>query len=272
MAATAATDNTYYAGQGNILIAPRITAGPINGGYVDVGDTSGFSISMKQTMVKIQENQTGFGLTAASFPVSIEASVKLMLTQWSAANLAFSMQSVAPTPNVGGTVTAETVTAYNGSSFFLANIGVTNLVLKTTGASPVTLVEGTDYTVNGSFGMVTILPGSTNVPAGAGTALTAAYTYAPNNGSVGMATQGIIERSVRINAKNVANPFVDANNSSFAAVSFNLHRVQFEVAKVLDLIGKKDAVLELDGEVLLDPTIPFTPGSAMSSFIQVVKA
>ena len=271
MPSTASTDQTYYTGQGNILIAPRATAGAINGGYVDVGDTSGFSITMKQTMVKVQENQTGFGLTAASYPVAIEASVKMILNQWSAANLALALQSVAPSGAAGGTVTAESQTAYNGSSFFLDNIGVTALVL-TTGTTPVTLVEGTDYTVNGSFGMVTILPGSTNVPAGPGVVVKCAYTWAPNNGSVGMATQGIVERSVRVNAKNVANPFTDANNSSFAAVSFNLHRVQFEVAKVLDLISKKDGTLELDGEVLLDPTIPFVPGSAMSSFIQIIKA
>ncbi len=271
MPSIASTDQTYFTGQGNILIAPRLTDGPISGGYVDVGDTSGFAIMMKQTMVKIQENQTGMGFTAASYPVAIDASVKLTLSQWSAANLALALQSVAPTGQAGGTVTAESQTAYNGSSFFLDNIGVTALVL-TTGTTPVTLVEGTDYTVNGSFGMVTILKGSTNVPAGAGVVVKAAYTWAPNNGSVGMSTQGIVERSVRINAKNVANPFSDANNSSFAAVSFNLHRVQFEIAKTLDLISKKEGTLELDGEVLLDSTIPFVPGNPLSSFIQIIKA
>jgi len=274
MATTAASDITYYTGQGNVLIAPRLTAGAINGGYIDVGDTTGFSISMKQTMVKIQENQTGMGFTAASYPVAVEASVKMTLANWSASNLALAMQAVAPTPNPGGTVTSESVIAYNGSSFFLANIGVQNstLVLKTTGSTPVTLVAGTDYTVNGSFGQVTILPGSTNVPPGAGVPLTASYTYSPNNGTVGMSTQGIIERSVRINAKNVANPFQDANNSSFAAVSFTLHRVQFELSKMFDLIGKKDATLELDGEILLDPTIPYIPGNPMSPFFQITKA
>lgn len=271
MAASAANDVTYFTGQGNILIAPRITAGAINGGYVDVGDTSGFSIALKQTMVKVQENQTGMGFTAASFPVAVDASVKLILNQWSAANLAFAMQAVAPTPNPGGTVTAEVNTAYNNSSFYLQNIDVTALVLKTTGTTPVTLVAGTDYTLNGSYGMVTILPGSTNVPAGAGVPLSAAYTFAPNNGSIGMGTQGIIERSVRINAKNVANPFTDSNNSSFAAIAFNLHRVQFELTKMMDLISKKDGTLELDGEVLLDPTIPFIPGNPLSPFIQIVK-
>lgn len=271
MAATASTDLTYFTGQGHILIAPRVTAGPISGGYIDVGDTQGFSIAMKQTMVKVQENQTGYGFTAASYPTEISASVKLVLSQWSAQNLAFAMQAVQPTANPGGTVTAESVTAYNGSSFFLQNIDVTSLVLKTTGGTPVTLAAGTDYTVNGSFGMVTILPGSTNVPAGAGVPLSAAYTYGPNNGTMGMSTQGIVERSVRVNAWNVANPFTDANNSSFAAVSFNLHRVQFEVSKMMDLIGKKEGTLELDGEVLLDPTIPFVPGNPQSSFIQIIK-
>lgn len=271
MATTAANDITYYTGQGNVLIAPRVTGGPINGGYVDVGDTSGFTISFKQTMVKVQENQTGMGFTAASYPVAVEASVKLVLNQWSASNLAFAMQAVQPTPNPGGTVTAESVTAYNGTSFYLQNIDVTNLVLKTTGSTPVTLVAGTDYIVNGSYGQVTILPGSTNVPPGAGVPLTASYTYGPNNGSIGMGTQGIIERSVRINAKNVANPFTDSNNSSFAAIAFHLHRVQFEMAKTMELISKKDGTLELDGEVLIDPTIPFIPGNPLSPFIQIIK-
>jgi hypothetical protein len=264
----AATDQTYYVGQGSVLIAPRITAGAINGGYINVGDTAGLTVSMKQQMVKIQENQTGFGFTALSRPVSLDASVKLILTQWSQSNLARALQSLPAVANMGGTVTGETQTAYNGSSFYLANMDVTLLTLK---AGTTALVEGTDYTVNGSFGRVDILPGSTVVPAGAGVVLTSGYTYAANNGSVGMATQTIAEASVRVEAWNVANPFTDSNNSSFQAIGFNLHRVQFDIAKVLDLIGKKDATLELDGELLMDQSKPYVPGTAGSVFFDVVK-
>ena len=266
------TDVVYYVGQGNLNLAPRITAGAINGGFRNVGDLQAVQLSLDQKFADVFENNTGYGFQALHAPVEIAGKIKLVMSQWSTPNLQAALWGTAPTANPGGTVTAESTTAYNGGKTYLAHIGVTSLVLTTSGGSPSTLVEGTDYTVDGSYGSYTILPGSTIVPAGPGVALKAAYTYAATNGSVGAFTAAPTEWSVRVDAKNVANPFVDSNGSAFEAVSINVYRAFFDATKMLDLIGKKDAPLELDGVLLIDPTVTFTPGNPRSVFFNIEKA
>ena len=266
---SASTDTSYYVGQGTVNLAPRISGGAINGGFVPVGECSSLQISFKQQFVDLNENQTGYGLKVLHAPVSGDGSVKMVLQQWSSANLEKALWATAAANAAGGTVAAETVVAYNGVKGYLQQINVTNVVLK---AGATTLVEGTDYTLDGTNGSFTILAGSTAVPAGTPTALTASYTYAANNGDVGAFTAAPTEYSIVLEAKNVANPFVDASNSAFQAVRFQLYRVMFDITKMLDLIGKKDAALELDGELLVDPTVPFTPGNYRSVFMNVQKA
>jgi len=272
----ASTDKVYYVGQGNVGLAPRLTAGAINGGYKYVGDLQSLQISFKQTFADVQENNTGFGLQALHAPTSIMADVKLVLSTWSTANIQKNLWGTAPAQAAGGTVTGETITAYNDSDFYLGSslsggmaLGITALTL-TAGATQ--LVLNTDYTLDGSYGRVTILPGSTVVPTGAGTVVTAGYTYEATNGNVGAFTSGPMEYALRLDAKNVANPFVDANGSAFAAVGIQVYRVMFDVAKALDLIGKKDAPLELDGAILIDPTVSYVTGNPRSVLMNIMKA
>ncbi len=272
----ASTDKIYYVGQGNVGIAPRITAGGISGGYKYVGDLQSMQINFKQTFVDVQENNTGFGFQALHAPTSIMADLKLTLSQWSSDNIRKSLWGAAQSGAAGGTVTGETVTAYNDTSFYLGTslaggmaLGITALTLS---AGATALVAGTDYTLDGSYGRVTILPGSTVVPAGAGVALTAGYTYAASNGNIGAFTGGPSEYALRLDSKNVANPFVDVNGSAFAAVGVQVYRVMFDVAKALDLIGKKDAPLELDGAILIDPTVSYVPGNPRSVLMNIMKA
>ncbi len=271
MSGSAATDTTYFVGQGEVNLAPRITAGAINGGYTYVGDCTAVQLGLTQKFADVNENTTGFGFNALHAPVQIDGNMKITMAIWSTPNLEKALWATTPTANPGGTVTAEATTAYNGQKTYLANIDVTSLVLKTSGGTPVTLVEGTDYTVDGSYGSYTILPGSTNVPAGAPVALSAAYTFGPTNGSVGAFTGTPTEWSVRVDAKNVANPFQDTNNSAFQAVSIQVYRVMFDAAKMLDLIGKKDAPLEIDGMALIDPTVTFQPGNPRSVLFNITK-
>lgn len=272
----ASTDKIYLVGQGNVSLAPRATAGAINGGFSYVGDLQGMQISFKQTFVDVQENNSGLGFNALHAPTSIDADIKLSLSQWSTDNLEKAFWGSAPAQAAGGTATGETVTAYNGTDFYLGSslsggmaLGVTALTL-TAGAT--SLVLGTDYTLDGSYGRVSILPTSAVVPAGPGVVLTAGYTYADTNGNIGAFMGGPKEYCIRCDVKNVANPFTDSANSAFAAVAVKVNRVMFDIAKMADLIGKKDAVLELDGKVLVDPTVTYTPSNPKSVFMNIMKA
>ena len=265
----ASTDNAYFVGQGYCALAPRISGGAMNGGFIRVGDFESAQVSFKQNFVDVFENNTGYGFNALHAPVQIDADIKLSLRQWSSANLEKALWGAVSTTQAGGTVTGETLTAYNGTDCYLQNINVSAVSL-TAGATP--LVAGTDYTLDGSYGRISILPGSTVVPAGAGVVLTAGYTYAPNNGNIGAFGGGVTEFAVQLDVKNVANPFKDASNSAFAAVSVRIHRVLFDATKMMDFIGKKETMLELDGKVLIDPTIPFTPGDYKSVLMNITRA
>ncbi len=262
----ASTDTTYYVGQGNVTLAPRISSGAINGGAFNVGDCSQLQVSFKQGFVDLQENQSGKGYDALHAPVSVDGSLKMTMQQWSSVNLTKALWGTAPTGAAGGTVTAETTTGYNGGKTYLANVNITSLVL--TKLPSTVLVEGTDYTVDGSYGSYTILPGSTLVPSGPGVALAAAYTFAPNNGNIQVLAGGPTEYAVTVESKNVANPFVDASNSAFAAIRFQIYRVQFALPAMLDLIGRKDSSLDLEGKILIDPTVT---GAGLSPFMNIIK-
>ena len=346
---SASTDLIYYVGQGNLSIAPRITAGAVNGGFRYVGDLLGVQIGLNEKFADVFENNTGYGFQALHAPVQIEASIKLILAQWSTPNLQLALWGSTPGASAGGTVTGESVNGYVGLTNYLANIGATNLTLtvatgavtsvtvagtptgysttdtvtfsaapsggvtatgviaSAAGGVPIiqitnpgsgylsaptvtvsggsggtftavlggTLVSGTDFTTNGSYGAFTILatsPVLKNVAPTAAIPLVANYTYEATNGRVDAYNASPTEWSVKIEAKNVANPFVDSNNSAFAAVLIEAYRAFFDPSKMLDLIGKKDAPLELDGVLLVDPTRAFTPGSGRSVLFSITKA
>ncbi|OYW06719.1 MAG: hypothetical protein B7Z61_01390 [Acidobacteria bacterium 37-71-11] len=140
---SALSDTTYYIGQGQCFWAPRQSNGPIIGGYNYFGDTQSLQVNSKQKTVEVEENTTGFGGTALYAPVAIPIAIKLQLTQWEMANLALATYGANSGAGVGGSVTAETSTAYNGQTTYLANIGISALTLTTAGTTPTALVEGT---------------------------------------------------------------------------------------------------------------------------------
>lgn len=63
-------------------------------------------------------------------------------------------------PTTNTTLTTGEAVQVSGSTFNLAAAPLSDLVITTTGGSPVTLVNGTDYTVD-AFGKVTIINGTT---------------------------------------------------------------------------------------------------------------
>ena len=262
---TALTDQTYFIGQGNVRWAPRISAGALSGGFLPFGDVQMFAIdNSKQKIVEVEENLTGFGGTALYASVAIPIAIKLQLTQWEMANLALATYGQNSGIGAGGTVTAEPTTAYNGQTTYLKNIGISAVTLATTAATPVTLVQGTDYTYNAQFGSYTILAGSTVVPAGSGVALTANYTWAANNGSVSALLTQPPEIAIAYEGLNVANPA----GQTFGAVKVFVNRVRLNLSKTLDMLSKKEGILELDGAILYDATAP----AGTSNYYTITKA
>jgi hypothetical protein len=252
------TDTQYFVGQGYAMFAQRAANAGIISGFSRFGDASGLEISTKADNVTVQENITGQGGVAGYAQVGFQASVKATLQNISLQNLGLAFFG-GVTENVAtGTVAAEAFTAYAGTSYPLANIGVQSgtLVIKLAGGAGTALVEGTDYSVDYKQGIVTFLPGSALVTGTAGVALTAAYSYAAYTGKMAGLTLQQPEISVLFGG---LNQMASDGSGGLKAVRVQLHRVKLDLAKVWQLISRKETTLELDGMLLYDGNNPSSP-------------
>ena len=160
----------------------------------------------------------------------------------------------------GGVVTAIQITN-PGSGYTVAPAitltggGFTTAATATASIASKTLVAGTDFTYSAQFGQFTtlttagsffasIFPPSTPIP------LTAGYTYGANNGSTNILSVPSPEIALRFNGLNVANP----SGNGFQAVPVLIKRAKLDFTKMIDLISKKEGILELDGAILFDST------------------
>lgn len=163
-------------------------------------------------------------------------------------------------PGTGYGTTAPTVTLTGG--------GFTTAATATATLSTATaLVGGTDYSIgSGQFGDITTLTGGSSafaqMSAGAPYQVTAAYSYAANNGSVSMLTQAQPEIALMFQGLNVAN----TNNGVFQPWRIYMKRAKLQLSKNLDLIGRKETSLDLQGELLFDPN----PASG-SNYLDIIK-
>ncbi|MHB0992685.1 MAG: phage tail tube protein [Burkholderiales bacterium] len=160
----------------------------------------------------------------------------------------------------GGAVTAINLTnpgsGYTAApTITLTGGGFTTAATATASIASKTLVSGTDFSYDAVYGNVTplttsgsfftsIYPPTTPVP------LLASYTYAANNGFINMLTAPSPEVSLQFNGLNVANP----SGSTFGAVPVLIKRAKLDFTKMVDLISKKEGILELDGAILYDAT------------------
>jgi hypothetical protein len=146
-----------------------------------------------------------------------------------------------------GYTTAPTATLTGG--------GFTTAGTVTASITPKTLVAGTDFSYDATYGQVTPITGGSSFfsaiyPPTTPVYLTAGYSYNANNGTINMLTQPSPEIALQFNGLNVANP----SGSTFAAVPVLIKRAKLDFTKMLDLISKKEGILELDGAILYDST------------------
>lgn len=159
-----------------------------------------------------------------------------------------------------GYTTAPTVTLTGGG---FATAATATATLSTATA----LVEGTDYSIgSGQFGDITTLASSTfmaQMSEGAPFQVTAAYSYAATNGSISMLTQPQPEISIMFQGLNVAN----TNAANFQPWRIYMKRAKLQLTKAMDLIGRKETVLDLQGELMYDPNA--TAGT--SPYLDIIK-
>jgi hypothetical protein len=198
--------------------------------------------------------------TAPSVAFSAAPSGGVTATGHAVFNSSSSIDIVIDNPGEGYGTTAPDVTLSGGGS----STAATATASLTTASA---LVEGTDYSVgSGQFGDITTLIGSSSIFAqmspGAPFQTTAAYAYASTNGSISMLTQAQPELALMFQGLNVAN----TNNGVFQPWRIYMKRAKLQLTKNLDLIGRKETTLDLQGELLFDPN----PLSG-SNYLDIIK-
>lgn len=234
----------YFSGQGVVYAATRNTNGTVNANaFRDLGNIPSLSLNLETDVLEHKESRTGSRLLDLRIVRDRKATITMTLESFSKKNLMMllygSSQSVAgATISGGGAEVFPTVAI--GDVVALANTNLTSFTsLVDSAGSPLTLTQGTHYTVDLSGGMVTILaiPGTQPYKA--------SYVHATKD-VVPMFEANQEERFLRFSGLNTAN----ANKGAVV----ELYRVVFDPVSNFDLITDELGQYELTGSVLYDDT------------------
>lgn len=254
-------DNFLY-GKGRVSLALIDPATGTPGKYRYLGDVSALSVKLSIDKVEHIESNTGKNGLAVSFPIKSAATVDMTMHQVDADNLAVALYGE-KTSTAAGSATAETLETglAAGDYTYLANPGVSSVVLTDSAGTPATLVEGTDYTVDDAdFGRIKILNVGTYVQP-----FKAAYSYRSRN-SVGMFTTGQQHYALKYEGVNLAD-----NN---LPVIVDLYKVAPEPLQELGLISTGNGVagMQVSAGVLQDSSKPVNGALGQYGSIQQVAA
>lgn len=233
-------NDTYYYGQGRVYLAKRDTSGnPINERFI--GDVSALSVKLEVDKVEHKESFSGQKALVRSFPIGKTATLDMTMHQVDTDNLALALYGTSKSVT-GSTVTDESLpeNLAAGDSAALAHGGVSAVTVTDSTGTPASLTEGTDYTVDATFGRITIVdPGSYTQP------FKVSYTYADAK-SVGMFTSGQPELFLRYEGYNLA----EGNSGVIVA----LYKVAPDPLQELALIsdGNDVAGMQVSAGLLLD--------------------
>lgn len=245
------TASNYFSGQGVVLMGMRDTSGAVAkaGGLFEVGNCSELKLMVNTSTVEHKETTTGARAIDLRLTTEVKANMECTIENFNSKNLSQAMRGH-HVDSVAGTVTAEPITGYPGMISPLNHIRVSNVVVKTTAATPVTLVLGTDYLVNTEAGSIKCITGGA---VAAAEALTVSYSYEAQEEVHGL-TQPMQTIWLRFEGLNTA----DTNKP----VVLDVFKFSTDPLKELELIGDKVNAFQLAGSVLAD----LTQGAGVSRY------
>ena len=231
----------FYYGQGKLSVAIRNSLAGTIGLYQYAGDVSTLTLKPTVEMIKHRESNSGQNSLVRNIAHTRDLNIDITFAEFRPSGMARDLYgnnvSVA-----AGSVTAETLpdALVAGDEVRLANPAVSAVVITDSTGTPLTLVEGTDYTVDANFGKVTILNVGTYVQP-----FKAAYSYGKRT-DTGILTSAQPDIALLYEGVNLAE-----NN---APVICELYKVAPAVAQEIMLIttGTDTAGRQVAGAVLLD--------------------
>lgn len=209
-----------------------------------LGDVSALSLKFSTEKVSHVESYTGQNVEVESFVKSKSGSVDLTMHWFNQENLALALYG-GTKKTTGSTVTEEALpdSLAAGDSAALKHGGVSAVTITDSSGTPASLTEGTDYTVDATFGRITIVDvGSYTQP------FKVSYTFA-DEVAVGMMAKTPGNFVLRYEGINLA---------SGADRIVQLWKVSPEPLQELALISDGDDVdgMQITGNVLLDSSQP----------------
>lgn len=234
-----------FSGQGIVTIA-KLDSNGVPGSFRDVGNVPDFSVGLKETLKQHKESRTG--TRAIDFQLTTEQAieVKATLEEFQSENLKLAVRASTVTSHNSGTVSGTAATSPTGmvagDSFTIPDVvNITAATVKDSAGSPVTLVEGEDYTIDKGFGTITIIdPTGFTQPF-----LVTGVTHGASK-EVAMFTAAKASYCIRFNGVNTA----DGNKK----VLVELYSVQLSPAATLSFISDDYGKFELSGAVQVDNT------------------
>jgi len=170
--------------------------------YLPFGLLKTGQLNIKAVTQILKDSTSGINVPAFIAPIGSEATAKITVAEVSLVNLQKFMLASTPAAaaQAGGVTAAQLVTAKLGALIQLQAAGgiaqykistATKPVIASTGGSPITYTEGTDYTVNYDRGLIKILPTGTITD---GEALTIGFTsVAYTNQTILSHTQAVFQ-------------------------------------------------------------------------------
>jgi len=248
----------YFSGQGVIYVSDRDGSGNVTT-FDDVGNVPALRLTLETDTLEHKESRTGQRLIDLRLTRERRARLTMTLESFTKANLMKLLYGTEATVT-GAAVTNEVLpTALVAGdivslAFPLIAASPAPTIVDSAG-TPATLVAGSDYTLDRTAGMVTIID-----PTGFTQPFKASYTYS-NEEIVPMFKQPVTERFLRFSGLNTAN--------SDKPVVVELYRVVFDPVGNFDLINDELAQFEIEGSVLYDQTRDQT--SALGGFGRIIQ-
>jgi len=243
--------------QGNVYVANRDSSGN-PGAFRSLGNVPEIELSLSTNTVEHFESQSGQRLQDGRLQIGKTASLRMVLDEWDAENLAFALYGSAGVI-AGGSVTAEALPTglQDGDFVRLQQQDVSSVVVKDSAGTPATLTPGTDYEITSAkHGTLKLLnTGAYTQP------FVVDYTYAGGT-NIAMFDAAPPEIWLRVDGVNTA----DANRAILAEV----YRVLLDPVSSLNLIHNEGyGPMELNGSVLYDTTKTQDP--TLGQFGRVVQ-
>lgn len=234
------TATTLFSSQGVIQLGERATNGTVKT-FFDLGNSPKIGISLKTDVEEIKESTTGQRLPMARLEKGKSAEVSMDLHNFDKRTIQVLLRGTQTTV-AGSTVTAEAMQSGMavGDIYRTAKPFISTVVVKDSTGTPLTLVSGTDYTLDADAGLIRILNLGAYVQP-----FKVDYAYASADVNA-MFTTEQKEYVLFFSGVNTA----DASKP----VLVELYKVVFDPADNIDFINDQVNTFSLKGSLLIDET------------------